>query len=69
MKITTKYSVDDKVRFLIDEFDEPLEGVVVEVTVTISKAETEIWYRVEGPEYKSCTSYVLDQSNILKKIV
>ncbi len=68
MTIKTKFSKNDKVEFFCDDYAQGMEGVVMEVNATISDEKSEIWYRIKGPMVKSSDEYIIQESDIAKKV-
>lgn len=70
MTIAIKYSVEDKVRFFCDDYQEEMTGVIKVISVNIEKSrgrlKVEADYIIRGPKRKSSNIYCIKEKDILK---
>ncbi len=72
MKIEIKYSVEDKVRFFCDDYQEEMTGVIKVINLSIEKnkgkLKTDVEYIIRGPKRKSSNTYCIKEKDIIKAL-
>ncbi len=72
MKIETKYSVENKVLFLCDDYKEEMTGVIKVINLSIEKnkgkLKTDVEYIIRGPKRKSSNTYCIKEKDIIKAL-
>ena len=72
MKIEIKYSINDKIRFFCDDYQEEMTGVIKVIDVCVEKKRGKLKidadYIVRGPKRKSSSIYLIKEKDILKTL-